>query len=120
MCGGYTSLSTIIFRSFVKNDFNPLPFCYSLSGNTPFSSDRNGKTMDEQIKSGHYVMSRTAWEGVSTAAKEIVREMMTLDAEKRISLSQIFEHPWLQVKLYLENESTYGWCGLWCFDMEAL
>lgn len=67
-----------------------------LSGQTPFKADRNGKTMDEQIKSGYYTMSRHHWESVSPSAMDIVKKMMTLKASQRITLSEIFVHPWLQ------------------------
>lgn len=86
-------------------------FCFSLSGQTPFSNERHGKTMDEQIKSGHFVMSRHSWENVTESAKDIVKEMMTLKAESRITIPNIFKHPWLQVNIYHTKYSTFDSVG---------
>ncbi|XP_034240510.1 ovarian-specific serine/threonine-protein kinase Lok-like [Thrips palmi] len=67
-----------------------------LSGQTPFSAEKNGPPMDDLIKRGHYSMPHKYWECVSTPAMEIVKRMMTLDVSDRITLSDIFAHPWLQ------------------------
>lgn len=67
-----------------------------LSGTTPFGPERKGKTMDEQIRQAIYYFPSDTWECVSVSAVHLVRRMMTLDADVRISVSGIFDHPWLK------------------------
>ena len=67
-----------------------------LSGQTPFAPERKGLSMEEQIKKGIYTMPKSAWECVSSAAVKVVRRMMTPNPKHRISIVDIFKHPWLQ------------------------
>ncbi|KAK3929464.1 Ovarian-specific serine/threonine-protein kinase Lok [Frankliniella fusca] len=67
-----------------------------LSGQTPFCVDKKGFSMEDQIKKGMYTMNFSRWECVSLQAKKIVKKMLTTNPVQRISISSIFEDPWLK------------------------
>lgn len=42
-------------------------------------------------------MHTIQWESVSEAAKDLVRRMLTLDPNKRITIQDVLNHRWLKV-----------------------
>lgn len=38
------------------------------------------------------------WDSVTTAAKELIDKMLTLDQNKRITAKEALEHPWINVR----------------------
>jgi serine/threonine protein kinase len=66
-----------------------------LSGNLPFMG-RSQKELFRKIVSGKYEFDEDEWEGVSDDAKDLVRRMLVLDPEKRITASAAVRHDWLK------------------------
>ncbi|XP_018561125.1 ovarian-specific serine/threonine-protein kinase Lok-like isoform X2 [Anoplophora glabripennis] len=86
---------------------------YMLSKKLPFSSpDRTA--LGKLIITGDYDMGNLSWNGVSYLAKDLVKRMLTVNPEKRITISAILSHPWLakdltmlyRVQLLLEEQKV--------------
>jgi len=43
----------------------------------------------------YYPLTGPAWVNISEEAKDLVRKMLTKDADERITLDEMFEHPWI-------------------------
>jgi calcium-dependent protein kinase len=66
-----------------------------LSGCSPFAGSSDLQIL-KQIKDGKYVFEPAdTWATVSTSAKEILREMLNVDAAERQSAEKLLEHPWI-------------------------
>jgi len=69
-----------------------------LSGTTPFHADNNAELF-EQIMSGDYSFHPSTWEGVSEEAKDLVRQLLTVDPKKRITAREALKHKWFSEDL---------------------
>ena len=66
-----------------------------LSGEAPFPTDEN--EMVPAIISGDYDFDSPAWDDVSEQAKDLIRCMMVVQPERRITVDEALCHPWFQV-----------------------
>lgn len=71
-----------------------------LSGAPPFSG-RKDREILAKVKAGQYDFSRTSntgpeWKNVSSSAKDIIQQMLTLDVNRRPAARQLLQHPWLK------------------------
>ncbi|KAI6657891.1 hypothetical protein LOD99_15609 [Oopsacas minuta] len=64
---------------------------------TPESHTRSGITpsMYECIENGKFSFYHECWEEVSLEAKDLITGLLQADPDKRLSLQQVLEHPWL-------------------------
>lgn len=65
-----------------------------LCGFPPFYAD-NDVLLYEKIKSGRFEFLRPYWDKISTEAKHLVSQMLTVDPKRRITCEQALQHPWL-------------------------
>lgn len=65
-----------------------------LSGTLPFS-DEYGTAASDQIKRGKFVFRANVWRGISLHAKQLIVGMLTVDADKRLSIDQVLSNQWL-------------------------
>mmetsp|Transcript_17622 Transcript_17622/g.31624 ORF Transcript_17622/g.31624 Transcript_17622/m.31624 type:complete len:331 (-) Transcript_17622:1175-2167(-) len=65
-----------------------------LCGFPPFYHEKTQK-LYQQIKSGAYDFPDPYWKDITDSAKDLIRKMLTVDPDKRISIPQILEHPWI-------------------------
>ena len=71
-----------------------------VSGCPPFNEDRKKKmTLNDQILNANYKFRKEYFENVSDQAKDLIKKLLVVDPEKRISSDEILQHPWLQVTL---------------------
>eukprot|EP01135_Chromosphaera_perkinsii_P001000 Nk52_evm14s156 gene=Nk52_evmTU14s156 len=68
-----------------------------LSCQTPFKSSKADqyKTVEELEPHTVYDFHYDIWSTISSEAKELVTRLMTVDPEKRITMEELFQHPWL-------------------------
>ncbi|KAJ8686446.1 hypothetical protein QAD02_022240 [Eretmocerus hayati] len=66
-----------------------------LSGLTPFKVHDKTYTLHDQIVRGMYNFHSSKFFKVSSAAKDLIKRMMTVDPNKRITIQKVMEHPWL-------------------------
>ncbi|KAJ1495306.1 kinase-like domain-containing protein [Baffinella frigidus] len=63
----------------------------------------------DRIEKGKYSVEGPDWAGVSTSAKSLVKELMTVDPTKRLTPQQALQHPW--ISRYKEKKLPGGNLG---------
>lgn len=91
----------------LKKTQNILQLFYSLSGYLPFNEEHSELTLQEQIMRGRYRFSAERWQGVSMEAKSLMKKMLTVQVDRRITLNQILLHPWMQVITFYKYIHVY-------------
>lgn len=64
-----------------------------LSGAPPFDGDDDNEILDA-IKIGKYSMDGKIWQKVSSDAKDLIKQMLTVDYKKRPFAKEAQQHPW--------------------------
>ena len=90
-----------------------------LCGFPPFSdelwSEEHPYNLSQQIKMGRFDYPSPYWDSVGDPALDLVDKMLTVDAEKRITIDECLEHPWITTKGYSSapsvTDSTDGLTG---------
>ncbi|KAK4615377.1 putative serine/threonine-protein kinase fhkC [Fulvia fulva] len=86
-----------------------------LCGFPPFSdelySPENPYTLSQQIKMGRFDYPSPYWDSVGDPALDLIDRMLTVDVEKRISIDECLEHPWLTQRPISVTDSTDGLTG---------
>ncbi|KAI9324423.1 kinase-like domain-containing protein [Zopfochytrium polystomum] len=70
-----------------------------LCGFPPFSEELAPPSMSEQIKGGLYNFPSPYWDEVSAEAIDLVKKLMTVDPDTRLTAEEAINHPWFQVIL---------------------
>ncbi|KAL1920630.1 uncharacterized protein VTP21DRAFT_1007 [Calcarisporiella thermophila] len=65
-----------------------------LCGFPPFSEELAPPPLQMQIRQGLYDMPSPYWDDISEDAKDLVRKLLTVDPNKRITVEGALEHPW--------------------------
>ncbi|KAI3875765.1 hypothetical protein MKX03_023688 [Papaver bracteatum] len=66
-----------------------------LSGVPPFWAETE-KGIFDAILEGHIDFKSAPWPTISASAKDLLTKMLTQDPKKRITASQVLEHPWMK------------------------
>ncbi|OVA15957.1 Protein kinase domain [Macleaya cordata] len=66
-----------------------------LSGVPPFWAETE-KGIFDAVLEGYIDFKSAPWPSISDAAKDLIRKMLTQDPKKRITASQVLEHPWMK------------------------
>ncbi|KAK2738797.1 hypothetical protein FQN55_000435 [Onygenales sp. PD_40] len=86
-----------------------------LCGFPPFSDElytrENPYTLAEQIKQGRFDYPSPYWDSVGDPALDLIDKMLTVDVDKRITIDECLEHPWLTGKYPSVADSTDGLTG---------
>jgi len=68
-----------------------------LVGYPPFN-DTKPKSVFEQIKAADFDFPNEYWGNISEAAKDLIRKLLTLDPQKRITVEEALNSPWMKVE----------------------
>ena len=86
-----------------------------LCGFPPFSDElytpENPYTLSQQIKMGRFDYPSPYWDSVADPALDLIDRMLTVDVEKRITIDECLEHPWMTQREMTLNDSTDGLTG---------
>jgi serine/threonine-protein kinase CHEK2 len=86
-----------------------------LCGFPPFSDELYSKdnpyTLTQQIKLGKFDYPSPYWDSVGDPALDLIDHMLTVDINKRYTIDQCLEHPWLTGQGINVNDSTDGLVG---------
>lgn len=86
-----------------------------LCGFPPFSDElytrENPYTLAQQIKMGRFDYPSPYWDSVGDPALDLIDRMLTVDVEKRITIDECLEHPWLTERYPNISDSTDGLTG---------
>jgi ribosomal protein S6 kinase alpha-5 len=70
-----------------------------LSGRAPFqlpSREASASAILKRIVEGEFSFRGAQWARVSDDAKDVIRGLLTIDPKKRLTLSSLIEHRWVQ------------------------
>ncbi|RWA13257.1 hypothetical protein EKO27_g1876 [Xylaria grammica] len=83
-----------------------------LCGFPPFSDELYSRdfpyTLSQQIKSGRFDYPSPYWDSVGDPALDLIDHMMVVEPEKRFTVDQCLQHPWLTQKTLAVADSTDG------------
>jgi calcium/calmodulin-dependent protein kinase I len=65
-----------------------------LCGFPPFHESNNG-LLFQKIMAGDYSFPRPYWDNISDPSKDLVRKLLTVNPDKRITAEQALAHPWI-------------------------
>ncbi|KAH0561384.1 ovarian-specific serine/threonine-protein kinase Lok-like [Cotesia glomerata] len=68
----------------------------TLSGYVPFATDCKETSLQEQIVQGNYRFPQNKFGKVSSAAVRLIKNMMTVNPVKRLTIKQVMTDPWLE------------------------
>lgn len=64
-----------------------------LGGYPPFGGDDH--EMLQMIRVGKFRFDPTYWDSVSEEAKDLIKKLLTVDPDKRLSAAEALKHPWI-------------------------
>lgn len=70
-----------------------------LSGRPPFQVQTHGESAEKvmhKIRAGQFNLDGAEWQQVSESARDLVRGLLTVDPSKRLNMSELLRHPWLE------------------------
>jgi hypothetical protein len=66
-----------------------------LCGFPPFY-DESISVLTEKVASGQYTFLSPWWDDISKSAQDLVSHLLTVDPERRYSIDQFMQHPWIR------------------------
>jgi len=66
-----------------------------LCGFPPFY-DESIPELTDKVAKGQYTFLSPWWDPVSASSKDLISNLLTVDPEKRYTINQFFEHPWIK------------------------
>jgi serine/threonine protein kinase len=67
-----------------------------LCGFPPFY-DESIQTLTEKVARGQYTFLSPWWDEISSSAKDLISNLLTVDPDKRYDIHQFLNHPWIKV-----------------------
>ncbi|XP_029475201.1 serine/threonine-protein kinase Chk2 isoform X2 [Rhinatrema bivittatum] len=104
LCGTPTYLAPEILNTAGTAGYSNAVDCWSLgvilfvclSGYPPFNVQNTAMPLKDQITQGKYTFIPHAWKDVSETALDLVKKLLVIDSEKRLTTNQALEHAWFQ------------------------
>lgn len=81
-----------------------------LSGHPPFRTD--SPDLATRIRAGEIDFDSESWSHVSDLTKQVIKGLLTVDPSKRLTASDLVNHPWLNESSSFEVDSTVEVIGL--------
>ncbi|XP_067910807.1 serine/threonine-protein kinase Chk2 isoform X3 [Heterodontus francisci] len=104
LCGTPTYLAPEVLLGAGAGWYSKAVDCWSLGvilficlgGYPPFSDQIKDMDLRDQIIKGHYRFIPEYWVNVSETAKDLVKQLLNVDPEKRFTTKDALNHPWMQ------------------------
>jgi serine/threonine protein kinase len=74
-----------------------------LCGFPPFY-DESIKILTEKVAKGQYTFLSPWWDTISDEAKDLVENLLHVDPEKRFTILEFLDHPWMQDEVHLDTQ----------------
>src|SRR3569833_1330634 len=74
-----------------------------LSGRPPFDGN-DDREIVKNVKKGEYSLSIPEFKSISEEAKDLIKKMLTLDINTRITAEEALNHVWIQHKVSVSND----------------
>lgn len=72
-----------------------------ISGTLPFLGTKD--RLYNQILEPHVDLDGSLWENHSPDVKDLIRNMLHLNPDKRLTIQDVLSHPWLKVRIKYKN-----------------
>lgn len=82
-------------------------FLYTVLCGFPPFYDEDHDVLTQKIITADYVFLEPWWDEISADAKDLISRMLVINAEQRITIDEIYEHPWMATAVPLETESYF-------------
>ena len=86
-----------------------------LCGFPPFSDELNTPdnpyNLSQQIKMGRFDYPSPYWDSIGDPALDLIDRMLTVEVDKRITVDECLEHPWITNRSFKITDSTDGLTG---------
>ncbi|CAG8599210.1 4428_t:CDS:2 [Ambispora leptoticha] len=76
-----------------------------LCGFPPFY-DESIQVLTEKVAKGHYTFLSPWWDDMSASSKDLITHLLDVDPEKRYTIKEFFEHPWVKEEPFYPSETT--------------
>ncbi|KAM9118420.1 serine/threonine-protein kinase Chk2 isoform 2-T4 [Pangshura tecta] len=104
LCGTPTYLAPEVLNSLGTAGYSRAVDCWSLGvilfvclcGYPPFNEQNTQLCLKDQITRGEYTFIPREWKHVSDMALDLVKKLLVVDPNKRLTTEKALEHPWLQ------------------------
>ena len=73
-----------------------------LAGYPPFASRAN-RSLNQQVMAGSYSFPDQFWRDVSDKAKDLIKKLLTVDPNQRLTVAEALEHPWIKDEKMIEK-----------------
>lgn len=83
-------------------------FLYTILCGFPPFYDENHDVLTHKILTADYVFLKPWWDEISADAKDLISKMLVINPEERITLDEIYQHPWLASAEPLKQDSYFG------------
>uniref|UniRef100_A0A4W5M684 non-specific serine/threonine protein kinase n=1 Tax=Hucho hucho TaxID=62062 RepID=A0A4W5M684_9TELE len=112
LCGTPTYLAPEVFTDAVTVGYSRAVDAWSLgvvlfvclAGYPPFHPNaQTGLSVRDQITQGIYTFIPSKWDGISDDAKDVVKRLLVVDPNARLTIEQALNHPWLMVRALLPS-----------------
>lgn len=70
-----------------------------LCGRPPFAGDNDNEIL-EAVKMGVFSLAGKEWTPISAEAKDLIKQMLTFDPNKRITALDALNHEWIKKKVH--------------------
>ncbi|KAA8493053.1 putative myosin light chain kinase [Porphyridium purpureum] len=67
-----------------------------LSGKLPFDDEKSAEVVFRKIKTADFAFPDEQWADISDIAKDLIKKLLTVDQDARLTGPQALEHPWLR------------------------
>lgn len=113
LCGTPSYLAPEVILSAEVSGYTPKCDCWSLgvilfimlSGYPPFSNEIQEHSLTEQITKGIFSFPEKFWSDVDPNAIDLIKSLLKVDPDERISVNDAIAHPWLNDS-NLKNKMT--------------
>uniref|UniRef100_A0A8C8K070 non-specific serine/threonine protein kinase n=1 Tax=Oncorhynchus tshawytscha TaxID=74940 RepID=A0A8C8K070_ONCTS len=104
LCGTPTYLAPEVFTDAVTVGYSRAVDAWSLgvvlfvclAGYPPFHPNaQTGLSVRDQITQGIYTFIPSKWDGISDDAKDVVKKLLVVDPNARLTIEEALHHPWL-------------------------
>ncbi|KNC96528.1 CAMK protein kinase [Spizellomyces punctatus DAOM BR117] len=102
-CGTFSYLAPEVLDSNVKGGYSKRVDCWSLGvllytllgGYLPFGTDDNPTELSKRIREAEFDFGGPEWRHVSNDAKDLICRLLEIDPERRLTVEQALQHPWI-------------------------
>jgi len=91
-----------------REPFTAPPYVFQTPGDSEGGADYVEEDWVVEIRKGNYNFDDEVWSTISTPAKDLIRQLLTVDAHKRSSAAEALAHTWMNGKQDVRAKKPLG------------